>query len=325
MQRMQRWIRLKGSKQFLQPNWNKTSLVGWCLGETCSGTLRKRWGAHSSWLFRGGIVREGLVQKLLRINSLIQCQWLASAERTWVVKWNFDQVWENPSSCGSIFPAGRWERDALGVLGVFPAAGPGSCAVSVAQAVTVGFSQHIQNFSQLRALGMIYFTPACKDFTWAFPFHHFQPWFGVWFVFCFSFYSFLCRGKFPIGYRGCETLLGWEVLLSTGTWRGLALPSPPRAGLGKGIVSIPTSLFVGQTGQTGTEGWFGARPTAGAAPGFPGSWICVWAVPELSLSPGSRWAQLSVVPSGCTLTGYNLSCSADVKYQEVKITRNFQF
>lgn len=178
------------------------------------------------------------------------------------------------------------------------------------------------NFSQLRALGMIYFTPACKDFTWAFPFRHSWLWFGVGLF--FPFYSFLCRGKFPVGCRGCSGV----GVLGTGTWQGLALPSP-RARLGKGLVSLPTSLPVGQTGETGTEGWFGARPTAGAAPGFHWSWIAVSAALELSLFTGlqvhSEWQQLSLVPSGCSLTGYKLSCSADTKYQEVQITPNFQF
>lgn len=64
------------------------------------------------------------------------------------------------------------------------------------------------NFPQLRALGRIYFTPACKDFTWAFPFHHFQLWFGGWFFFFFFYFfpfcSFLCRRKFPVGYRAVK-------------------------------------------------------------------------------------------------------------------------
>lgn len=51
------------------------------------------------------------------------------------------------------------------------------------------------NFPQLRALGRIYFTPACKDFTWAFPFHHFQLWFGGCYFFFFPSVLFCAGGN----------------------------------------------------------------------------------------------------------------------------------
>lgn len=69
------------------------------------------------------------------------------------------------------------------------------------------------------------------------------------------------------------------------------------------LVSVPTSW----------GNWDrGARATAGAAPGLMGAGFV------LSLPP-----QLSLLPSGFTLTASKLSCSADIRYQEVQITPNF--
>lgn len=96
-------------------------------------------------------------------------------------------------------------------------------------------------------------------------------------------------------------MLGWE-FSALGPGRDELCLFLPVLGWGRICLSPP----VGQTGETGTE-WFGARATAGAAPGF-----------VLSLSP-----QLSLLPSGFTLTASKLSCSADIRYQEVQITPNF--
>lgn len=154
------------------------------LGETCSGMLREHWDADSSWLFWGGIMREGAGADVAQ-NSLIQCQWLACAERTWVVKWNFviDRMWGKPNQLWLHLPCRKGGKGCSG--------SPGSVSSSRSWPLCPGcrsgcncwlFSAY-PNFSQLRALGVIYFTPVCKDFTWAFPFHHFQLWFGVGF-FC---------------------------------------------------------------------------------------------------------------------------------------------
>lgn len=167
---------------------------------------------------------KGLVQMLLRIPWSSVSDF---AERTWMVKWNFviDQMWENPTNCGSIFLGGWWERSALWVVGVFPAAGWGSCAVNLGQAVTVGFSQCIQTSLSLGRLEWFISHLCARISCEHFPSTPSDC--GLGFV-VFFFY-FLCRGKFPIGYRGCETVVGWE-FLALGP--GFASSSPCWAGKG---------------------------------------------------------------------------------------------
>lgn len=118
------------------------------LGETCSGMLREHWDADSSWLFWGGIMKlwgKGLVQMLLRIPwSSVSDLLVLRGPEWWNGTLSLIGCGENPTNCGSIFLVGKGKRGALGVLGVFPAAGHGPCALDVGQAVTVGFSQHIQ-------------------------------------------------------------------------------------------------------------------------------------------------------------------------------------
>lgn len=113
----------------------------------------------------------------------------------------------------------------------------------------------------------------------------------VWsLVFFLFFYSFLCRGKFPVGYRGCETVVGWEFSSALGPgrdWLCLFLS----CWAGEDLVSVPSSSPVGQTGETGTEGWFATRP---AAPGFVGAAPCHLAPGALQVTRALR------VPSGCT-------------------------
>lgn len=182
-----------------------------------------------------------------------------------------------------------WWKGELCASWAFPAA-RGSGAGDVGQAGSVGFSQHTQT-SQLKALAVIHFTPVCKDFMSAFSSHHFQLWFGVCFILLLSILS--CAGGNSQLDAEAVKLVGWEFSSALGS----AFSS--RAGLGKDLVAVPTSLPAGQTGETGT-----------GLGQLLGSW-------ELLLSPAP--AALRVSP-----TGWKSSCSADIKYQEVQITPNLQ-
>lgn len=159
------------------------------------------------------------------------------------MKWDFvmDQMWENPTQSGSeVLWAGG--KGSSVPPGLFPAA-RGSCAGDVGQAGSVGFSQHTQT-SQLKALAMIHFTPVCKDFMSAFSSHRFQLWFGVCFILLLSILS--CAGGNSQLDAEAVKLVGWEFSSALGS----AFSS--RAGLGKDLVAVPTSLPAGQTGETGT-------------------------------------------------------------------------
>lgn len=293
MQRMRSFIRFKG----LNNSCSQTGTEQACgMVHGCSGVLRC-W-AGSGMLTALGCFEEelwgkGLVQVLLRIpwSSVSDLCWEDLSGEMELCRW---------SDVGK--PNQHWLHLPCRVMGKGSSVSPGSVPSSRSWPLCPGCRSDCNcwlfpafpNFSQLRALGTIYFTPACEDFMWAFPFHHFQLWFGGSFFFCLS--VLFCAGQYS--QLEMEAVKLW--------WGG----SSPRLGPGRGWLCLFLPVLgwgrtlclsppVGQTGETGAEGWFGARPTAGAAPGLKSmdfsvssAWSCHWAAGVL------QWPRLSVVPSG---------------------------
>lgn len=323
MQWMQSWIRFKGSKQFLQPNWNKTSLcrvVHVCLGEACSGTWRERWDADSFACLGEELREKGLVQMWLRIPWSSVSDLLVLRGPEW---WNGTLPW---IAWGKTQPALAPSSSVWGVGGglcgswVFPAAAAAaaagaSCAGEVGQAVTVGFSQHIQT-----SLSLVHLEWFISRLRARISPEHFPSTisscglgFGLVFGFLFSFLFFSVQGEIPSWIQRLWNRVGVGVLLGTGTWQGLALPFPLVLGW-EGFCVCPQQF----ASWADWGGW--ARGVV---------WNQThssWVHGSCSLSPGSRCSP-SAQSSPCSLwvDGHKLSCSADVKDQEVQITPNFQF
>lgn len=284
----------------------------------CSGTLRKRWDADSCWLLRGGIVREGAGADVAQ-NSLIQCQWLCWEDL------NGEMELCHWSDVGK--PNQLWLHLPWRVMGKGCSVSPGSVSSSRLGFLCSEFRSGCNcwlfpaytNFSQLRALGMIYFTPECKDFMWAFPFHPFWLWFGVCCI--FFFFLFSVQGEIPNWIQRLWNCSGVRVL-GTGTWLCLLLPV---LGWERVLCPSPPVYPLGRLGELGQRDGLEPDPLLGQLLDFLGAGSLCQQCWNCPCSPGSSWQQLSVLPSGCSLTGYKLSCSADIKYQEVQITPNFQF
>lgn len=92
----------------------------------------------------------------------------------------------------------------------------------------------------------------------------------VWgwvFLFSFvflSFYSFLCRVKFPVGYRSCETVVGWEFSSALGPDRDWLCLFLPLLGWGRISCLSPPVYLLGRLGKLGQRS--GLEPDW--APGF---------------------------------------------------------